>query len=87
MVRTSEMVNDLEVHVAAHHPQIRRMVSALKKAGASHAAMSGSGSAVYGLFPRRPAAERAAAALSSRSRRTLVTRTVNRSRYQALAAT
>jgi 4-diphosphocytidyl-2-C-methyl-D-erythritol kinase len=83
----SELVNDLEVHVAAHHPQIRRMVSALKRAGASHAAMSGSGSAVYGIFPRREDAERAAAFVTSRSRRTVVTRTINRSRYHALAAT
>jgi 4-diphosphocytidyl-2-C-methyl-D-erythritol kinase len=81
------LVNDLEVHVAAHHPEIRRMVSALEKSGASHAAMSGSGSAVFGLFPRRADAERAAALLLSPSRRTIVTRTLNRSRYCALAAT
>jgi 4-diphosphocytidyl-2-C-methyl-D-erythritol kinase len=83
----SELLNDLEMHVAAHHPQIRRMVSALQKAGASHAAMSGSGSAVYGLFGRRGDAERAAAVLASPSRRTVVTRTIDRSGYHALAAT
>jgi 4-diphosphocytidyl-2C-methyl-D-erythritol kinase len=48
--------------------------------------MSGSGSAVYGLFQRRSDADRAAAALASRSRRTVVTRTLNRSKYRALAA-
>jgi 4-diphosphocytidyl-2C-methyl-D-erythritol kinase len=49
--------------------------------------MSGSGSAVFGLFATRAAANRAAAALASPSRRTLVTQTLNRSKYQALAAT
>jgi 4-diphosphocytidyl-2-C-methyl-D-erythritol kinase len=83
----SGLVNDLEVHVAAHHPEIRRIVRALERAGASHAAMSGSGSAVFGMFSRRSAADRAAALLSSRSRRTVVTRTLDRAKYAALAAT
>jgi 4-diphosphocytidyl-2-C-methyl-D-erythritol kinase len=81
-----ELVNDLEAPVGAHHPSIRRTVAALRKAGAAHAAMSGSGSAVFGLFTRRSDAARAAAALASRARRAVMTRTLNRSRYQALAA-
>ena len=81
-----ELVNDLEVPVTGRHPGVARAVRALKKAGASHAAMSGSGSTVFGLFARRTDAARAAAALASRSRRTVVTRTLNRSKYQALAA-
>jgi 4-diphosphocytidyl-2-C-methyl-D-erythritol kinase len=83
----SDLVNDLEVHVAAHHPEIHRLVVGLRKSGASHAAMSGSGSAVFGMFARRADAERAAAALASRSRRIVLTRTLNRSNYQRLAAT
>jgi 4-diphosphocytidyl-2-C-methyl-D-erythritol kinase len=83
--------NDLEEAAAAHHPQIKRLISAMRRAGASHAAMSGSGSAVFGLFARRTEAVAAAEALgSSRSGRgiaTMITRTVNRTRYQALAAT
>jgi 4-diphosphocytidyl-2-C-methyl-D-erythritol kinase len=85
--RGCELVNDLELHVAAHHPEIRRMVSALTRAGASHAAMSGSGSAVYGMFSSVAGARRAAAATASASRRTVVSRTLNRQKYQALAAT
>ena len=81
-----ELVNDLEAPVAGRHPGIARAVGALKKAGASHAAMSGSGSAVFGLFLRRTDAARAAGALASRARRTIVTRTLNRSKCQALAA-
>jgi 4-diphosphocytidyl-2-C-methyl-D-erythritol kinase len=86
--------NDLQGPVVAHHPEIARIVGALQKAGASHAAMSGSGSAVFGLFDRQTAAGRAARALL-RNRRVLfgpggprsilVVRTVNRAAYQRLA--
>jgi 4-diphosphocytidyl-2-C-methyl-D-erythritol kinase len=91
----ADLGNDLQAPVAAHHPEIMEIVSALLKAGASHAAMSGSGSAVFGLFSRRPAAERAARALSKNThavrgpaggpRTILVTRTLNRAAYQRLA--
>ncbi len=83
---TEEGVNDLEAPVVRHHPEIGRIVSALRHQGASQAAMSGSGSAVFGLFSTRIAAETAARALATRSRRTMVTRTVNRVKYQRLAA-
>ena len=80
-----ELVNDLEGPVSGRHPGVGRAVRALKKAGASHAAMSGSGSAVFGLFERRTDAARAAGARASGAQRTVVTRTLNRSKYQALA--
>ena len=80
-------VNDLQAPVAARHPDIARIISALRRLGASHAAMSGSGSAVFGLFSARESAIEAARRLKSASRRTLVTRTLNHQRYQALAAT
>ena len=70
--------NDLEGPVAARHPEISRIVAALTRAGAHHAAMSGSGSAVFGLFGDRRAAERAARTLGRPSRRALVTRTLGR---------
>ena len=79
--------NDLEAPVAAHHPEIVRIISALRRSGASQAAMSGSGSAIFGLFSARPAAVSAANRLSSQARRTIVTQTLNRQRYQRLAAT
>ena len=78
--------NDLEVPVIARHPEIGRIISALRRAGASQAAMSGTGSAVFGLFSSRPSAAAAAKQLASRSRRTLVTKTLNRQNYQTLAA-
>jgi len=78
----AELLNDLEAPVAAHHPEIRRIVNALRKAGAAHAAMTGSGSTVFGLFPTERAASRAARPLMSRTRRTLITTTLNRVRYR-----
>jgi 4-diphosphocytidyl-2-C-methyl-D-erythritol kinase len=85
--RQSEFANDLEAPVAAHHPPIKRLVARLRRAGASHAAMSGSGSAVFGLFARRSDAAGAAASLAAGSFRALLTKTLNRARYQRLAAT
>jgi 4-diphosphocytidyl-2-C-methyl-D-erythritol kinase len=79
------LINDLERAVADRHPAIARIVSRLRRSGASHAAMSGSGSTVFGLFASENAAARAARALASRSALTHVTTTVNRSKYQRLA--
>ena len=73
-----EGVNDLEAVVAAKHPEIARMRRALVRSGALRAAMSGSGSCVYGLFSRRHDAVAAAASLGRRSRRAIVTRTLDR---------
>lgn len=78
--------NDLEPVVAKHHPEIARMVRALRRAGATDAAMSGSGASVFGLFPSRPAALRAASAFAARGHRTILTRTLDRRAYQRLAA-
>jgi 4-diphosphocytidyl-2-C-methyl-D-erythritol kinase len=81
-----ELRNDLQTAVARQHPEILRLVAALRRAGASHAAMTGSGSAVFGLFEDRDAAAHAAEVLKTRAQRTIVTRTVGRRQYQRLAA-
>jgi 4-diphosphocytidyl-2-C-methyl-D-erythritol kinase len=78
--------NDLEPPVAKRHPEIARIVRALRSTGAAHAAMTGSGSTVFGLFSRRNDAIEAAAALFSRDRRAIVTRTIARNAYRRLAA-
>lgn len=54
-----ELRNDLEGPVARRHPAIGRLTRLLATLGADHTAMSGSGSAVFGLFSDR---RRAAAA-------------------------
>ncbi len=78
--------NDLERVVAARHPEIARLVAKLRRAGAREAAMSGSGSAVFGLFDGQRAAEKAARALDGREVATVLTRTLNRTDYQRQAA-
>jgi 4-diphosphocytidyl-2-C-methyl-D-erythritol kinase len=79
--------NDLQKPVAKRHPAIARIVTALRRAGASQAAMSGSGSAVFGLFSRKAEASSAARALSARPGvRIILTRTIGRRQYRTLAA-
>jgi 4-diphosphocytidyl-2-C-methyl-D-erythritol kinase len=80
-----EVVNDLQPAITAHHPEIDRLASALEKCGARVAAMTGSGSAVFGLFDRRADAAKAAAALGTRTLPAIVTRTLDRATYQRLA--
>lgn len=75
--------NDLEPVVAARHPEIAGIVTALKKRGASQAAMSGSGSAVFGLFGSEGRAEDAAGELKEAGRRVFVARMLGRARYQS----
>ena len=47
------LVNDFEATVFAKYPAISGAKQALYDAGAIYASMSGSGSAVFGLFPRQ----------------------------------
>jgi 4-diphosphocytidyl-2-C-methyl-D-erythritol kinase len=75
-------LNDLQAVVVAHHPEIGQLIDELKRAGAAPAAMSGSGSAVFGLFGRRSAAEAAADGLIGSGRRVLVTHTLSCREYQ-----
>lgn len=76
-----DLRNDLEAPVAERYPSIRRFIGALRRHGASYAAMSGSGSAVFGLFDARRTADMVARALAGPGRRTLVTRTIGRREY------
>jgi 4-diphosphocytidyl-2-C-methyl-D-erythritol kinase len=80
----SALCNELEAPVVRHHPTIGRIRQALFDAGAIHAAMSGSGSAVYGLFERAEAARRTARDLARPGWFVLATRTLNRREYQRL---
>lgn len=57
-----ELVNDFEPSVFARHPEIETLRGLLVDAGAGYAALSGSGSAVFGVFEDGGAAEAAAEA-------------------------
>ena len=48
------LTNDFEESVFALHPEIGAIKEQLYKMGATYAAMSGSGSALFGLFKERP---------------------------------
>ncbi len=50
----SEVVNAFERHIFAAHPTLCDLKQQLLDAGAYYAAMSGSGSALFGLFDRPP---------------------------------
>jgi 4-diphosphocytidyl-2-C-methyl-D-erythritol kinase len=65
-------INDLERAVLPAYPPIAALKAALLRLGAEGVLMSGSGSAVFGLFRQRPAAESAATALHAQGRVFLV---------------
>ena len=50
------LVNDFEESVFALHPELEAVKTKLYDMGATYAAMSGSGSALFGLFKEEPAA-------------------------------
>jgi 4-diphosphocytidyl-2-C-methyl-D-erythritol kinase len=81
----ASLENDLEAPVVRHHPTIGRIRQDLLDAGAILAAMSGSGSAVFGVFERPDAARRTARDLARPGWTVLATRTLNRSAYQRLS--
>jgi 4-diphosphocytidyl-2-C-methyl-D-erythritol kinase len=79
------MINDLEAPIARHHPEIDQMKTALRRAGAVAAAMSGSGSTVFGLFQKRRDATAAVERLSGSGWRVLLTESLGRGEYAKLA--
>ena len=52
-----ELVNDFERSIFENHPEIKAIKEGLYNQGAYYAAMSGSGSTVFGLFDKEPEAE------------------------------
>jgi 4-diphosphocytidyl-2-C-methyl-D-erythritol kinase len=79
--RLPVLSNDLEPPVARRHPAIADAVAALRSRGAMLAAMSGSGSAVFGLFPTESAARSARRTLGPRVGTTCVVRLLARARF------
>jgi len=80
--RAAQMINDLEPPVVRRHPEIGTLKSALREAGAVAAAMTGSGSAVFGLFRTQSAAVRAVKSTSRTGARARLTRTLSRAEHE-----
>jgi 4-diphosphocytidyl-2-C-methyl-D-erythritol kinase len=80
LVRTG-IENDFEKVVFPQHPELRDVKRVLERAGAVYASLSGSGSAVYGLFKTKIAAEKAARRLRAEDVPAQATVTVTRTGY------
>ena len=78
--------NDLEPPVTRRHPEVAELVARLEEAGADVAAMSGSGSAVFGLFSSPARAARAAKTCREAGTTVLRTRTLGRKEYKRQVA-
>ncbi len=73
--------NDFERVVFPQYPELREVKRVLEREGAKYASLSGSGSALYGIFETPEAAWRAAAALTARGVEARATTTLNRAEY------
>lgn len=83
---TCTWCNDFETVVFRRHPQLESIKGKLLKLGARRAMMTGSGSALFGLFATRELRDRAAAVFRREFSRTQVYpfRMVSRGRYRAM---
>jgi 4-diphosphocytidyl-2-C-methyl-D-erythritol kinase len=79
--RAAQMINDLEAPIARHYPEIEQMKLSLRRSGALAAAMSGSGSTVFGLFQKRGEAVSAVERLSGSGWRVLLTESLGHGEY------
>jgi 4-diphosphocytidyl-2-C-methyl-D-erythritol kinase len=73
-----EVFNDLQEPVVQRHSAILELIDTLADAGAQAASMTGSGSAVFGLFARETQAKKAAHLAAATGSLALVTKTATR---------
>jgi 4-diphosphocytidyl-2-C-methyl-D-erythritol kinase len=80
LVRTG-IENDFEKVVFPQYPELREVKRVLEREGAVYASLSGSGSAIYGLFRARATAVKAAARLKASGVPAVVTTSLTRRQY------
>ena len=80
LVRTG-IENDFETVVFSQYPALREVKRVLERSGAFYASLSGSGSALYGLYRTRAQAEQAARKLNRAGIAATATTTLTRSQY------
>jgi 4-diphosphocytidyl-2-C-methyl-D-erythritol kinase len=73
--------NDFEQVVFPQHPELRAVKRDLEREGAAYASLSGSGSAVYGLFKSQDQAKKAATRLSAAGVSAIAAKTLTRREY------
>jgi 4-diphosphocytidyl-2-C-methyl-D-erythritol kinase len=81
---SSLSVNDFETAVFGQHPLLRALPGRLKKSGATGAAMTGSGSAIFGLFDFDEQRDRAKNVLPAEGKAVVPAELVSRKGYRAL---
>jgi 4-diphosphocytidyl-2-C-methyl-D-erythritol kinase len=80
LVRTG-IENDFERVVFPEYPELREVKRALESEGARYASLSGSGSALYGLFASGEEAQSAAARMTATGHVAVATTTLTRTEY------
>ena len=80
LVRTG-IENDFERVVFPKYPEMHEVKRVLEQSGARYASLSGSGSAIYGLFNSRERAAAAAKKLTRHGTRAVITSTLTRQQY------
>lgn len=79
----ARLENDFEPSVFRKYPELAQAKKILRRAGAEAASLSGSGTAVYGLFRDSAKARRAAQQLRGRGEQVFLARTVSRREFEA----
>ncbi len=73
--------NDFERVIFPQYPELREVKRVCERQGARYASLSGSGSALYGVFDSTDAAEQAAGRMQAEGLRAVTAATVNREQY------